>query len=49
MLLIYTLGLMGCGTPNTVIKGTVIDVEYSMNNNYQYVNLLLKTIYKKNK
>ena len=39
MLLIYTLGLMSCGTPNTVIKGTIIDVECSMNNNY----LIIKT------
>ena len=81
MLLIYTLGLMGCGTPNTIIKGTIIDVECNMSknyliietdngntiklrtsvekaimyqkasyfSNYQYVNLLLKTIYTKNK
>lgn len=39
MLLIYTLGLMSCGTPNTIIKGTIIDVECSMNNNY----LIIKT------
>lgn len=39
ILLIYTLGLMGCGTPNTIIKGTIIDVECSMNNNY----LIIKT------
>lgn len=34
MLLIYTLGLMGCGTPNNFIKGTIIDVECTMNKNY---------------